>query len=128
MTPAKLAVQDVIEDRLSSALSVAVGTDPGVPGCEIGDDDETEVSRSTSGVMTDLPHTIRSRAFTEVNAKEIAKTAIEDLTDRTNLPQPTGFKVLQVEMTGSDMQRTRRSQGKDIFTEITILTFRISRT
>lgn len=128
MTPAKLPLQDVLEDRLTSALSVPVGTDPGVPGCEIGDDDETEVSRNTSGVMTDLPHTIRCRAFSEVKAKQIAETAITDLTDRNNVPTPSGFTVLQVEATGSDMQRTRRTQGKDIFTEIVILTFRISRT
>ena len=61
MTPAKLAVQKAVKERLGEALSVPVSTAPPVPGVEIGEDDETEAGRNTNGVHTDVELTVRSR-------------------------------------------------------------------
>lgn len=128
MTPAKLAIQDAIESRLSSALSEEVGTDPGIPGVEIGDDDEVEQRETTGSVHTDVPHTIRARARTETKAKELGRDAVKELTDRNNRLSPSSpFHVLDAELTGADMQRTRRVDGPDYYEEIIILTFRVSR-
>lgn len=128
MTPSKLPLQAAIVSRLSGAVSVDVGTDPGVPGVEVGDDDESQVSENTSAVHTDVTHTIRARAFSETEAKEIARDAVAALTDRSDLPQPSGtFAVLDARLTGHDMQELERTQGPSIFTEIIIITFRVTR-
>jgi hypothetical protein len=127
MTPAKLALQDVIQTRLSSRLSDPVGTDPGIVGVEIGDDDETQSRETTSSVHTDVAHTIRCRARSEVKAKSIAQDVVDELTDRSDLPDPTGFHVLHGELTGHDMRRTRRVDGPDYYEDIIILTYRVSR-
>lgn len=127
MTPAKLALQDVIQTRLSNRLSEPVGTDPGITGVEIGDDDETEIRENTNSVHTDVSHTIRCRARSEVAAKELGESVVDELTDRTDLPDPSGFHVLGVDLTGHNMQRTRRVDGPDYFEDIIILTYRISR-
>lgn len=128
MTPAKLAVQEAIESRLSSVLSTEVGTDPGIPGVEIGDDDETEIRKTTGSTHTDVAHTIRSRARSEVEAKKTGRDAVEEITNRTSRLSPTSpFHILQAELTGSDMQRTRRVDGPDYFEEIIIITYRVTR-
>jgi len=128
MIPAKLAIQDAIQDRLTAALSTEVGTDPGIPGVEIGDDDEIEVRETTASVHTDLAHTIRVRARSEVKAKEVGRDAVEEITDRTARLSPVApFHVLEAELTGSDMQRTRRVDGPDYYEEIIIITYRVSR-
>lgn len=128
MTPAKLPIQEAIVTRLSGALSAEVGTDPGIPGIEVGDDDETYASENTSSVHTDASHTIRSRAYSEVTAKTNGQKVVTELTDRSNLLSlPSPFSVLRATLTGHDMQRTRRTEGPDIFTDITIITFRITR-
>jgi hypothetical protein len=129
VTPAKLAVQDAIESRLSTALTAEVGTDPPIPGVEIGDDDEVEVSENANSVHTDLAHTITARARSEVSAKEDGQAVVTELTDRTNRLAPTApFKILDAELTGSNMSRTRRVDGPDYFEEIIIITFRVTRT
>jgi hypothetical protein len=128
MTPSKLALQEAIKSRLSSALSTEVGTDPGIPGVEVGDDDETEIRKTTGSTHTDLAHTIRVRARSEVSAKKTGQDAVEELTDRTNRLNPTSpFHVLEAELTGSDMQRTRRVDGPDYYEEIIIITYRVTR-
>jgi hypothetical protein len=128
MTPSKLALQEAIESRLSSALSTEVGTDPGIPGVEIGDDDETEIRKTTGSTHTDLAHTIRVRSRSEVSAKKTGQDAVGELTDRTNrLNPPSPFHVLEAELTGSDMQRARRVDGPDYYEEIIIITYRITR-
>jgi len=128
VTPAKLALQDAIQTRLSNNLAETVGTDPGIVGVEIGDDDETEVKQTTNSVHTDLSHTIRVRARSETKAKEIARDAVEELTDRNNRLQLSNpFNLLDAQLTGSDMQRTRRVDGPDYFEDIIIITYRISR-
>lgn len=127
MTPAKLALQDVIETRLSSRLSEEVGTDPGTPGVEIGDDDENYIRETTNSVHTDVPHTIRCRARTEVHAKKMGRDVVDELTDRTDLPTPSGFNVLHAELTGHDMRRTRRVDGPDFYEDIIVITYRVSR-
>jgi len=127
VTPAKLALQKVIQARLSARLAEPVGTDPGIVGVEIGDDDETEARETTSSVHTDVAHTIRCRARSEVAAKEMGQAVVEELTDRSALPSPAGFHVLGVELTGHDMQRTRRVDGPDYYEDIILLTYRVSR-
>jgi hypothetical protein len=128
VTPSKLPLQAAIVSRLTSAVSVDVGTDPGVPGVEVGDDDESQVSENTSAVHTDVSHTIRARAFSETKAKEIGQDAASALTDRSDLPQPSGkFAVLDATLTGADMQQLERTQGPSIFTDIIIVTFRVTR-
>jgi len=128
VTPSKLAIQDVIAERLTSALSEEVGTDPGIPGVEIGDDDEVGVRETTTSVHTDLAHTIRTRARSEVKAKELGRDAVKELTDRTNQIEPAApFHVLEAELTGSNMQRTRRVDGEDYYEEIIIITYRVTR-
>jgi len=127
MKPAKLAIQDKIQDRLSSALSEEVGTDPGIPGVEIGSDDETQARETTAGVHTDVPHTITVRDTSEVSAKETSRTVVEELTDRKNRLSPSGFNVLRAELTGAEMQRTRRVDGPDYFEDVIIITFRVTR-
>jgi hypothetical protein len=104
-----------------------VGTDPGIVGVEIGDDDETEVGENTSSVHTDVTHTIRCRARSEVEAKTLGREVVEELTDRSDLPEPQGFHVLDSELTGHDMQRTRRVDGPDYFEDIVLLTYRVTR-
>ena len=127
MTPSKLAIQEAIYDRLTTALSVDVGTDPGIEGVEIGDDDESQVGENTNGVHTDVTHTLRARARSETKAKEIGRDAVEELTQRTSRLDPQGVNVLDARLTGSDMQRTRRVDGPDYFEEIIQLTFRVTR-
>jgi len=128
VTPSKLAIQEVIASRLTSALSEEVGTDPGIPGVEIGDDDETEVRENTNSVHTDLAHTIRVRARSEVKAKQVGRDVVTELTDRTNRLSPSApFHVLEAELTGSDMLRTRRVDGPDYYEEIIIITYRVTR-
>jgi len=128
VTPSKLPLQAAIVSRLTGAVSVDVGTDPGVPGLEVGDDDESQVSENTSAVHTDVAHTIRARAFSETEAKEVGRDAVAALTDRSDLPQPSGkFAVLDATLTGHDMQQLERTQGPSIFTEIIIVTFRVTR-
>jgi len=127
VTPAKLALQKVIQSRLSSRLNEPVGTDPGIVGVEIGDDDETEVGKNTNSVHTDVTHTIRCRARSEVKAKELAQAVVNELTNRSDLPDPAGFNVLDSELTGHDMQRTRRVDGPDYFEDIVLLTYRVTR-
>lgn len=129
MTPAKLAIQDAIQTRLSSALSTEVGTDPGIPGVEIGDDDETEIRETTGSVHTDVAHTITVRARSEVAAKEDGESVVAELTGRTNRLNPAApFTVLDAELTGSNMSRTRRVDGPDYYEEIILITFRVTRT
>jgi hypothetical protein len=114
--------------RLTGAVSVDVGTDPGVPGVEVGDDDEQQVSENTASVHTDVAHTIRVRSFSETEAKQVGSSVVEALTDRDNRLAPSGkFEVLDARLTGSDMQQLERTQGPDIFTEIIIVTFRVTR-
>lgn len=128
MTPAKLAVQKAIVDRLSSALSVGVGTDPGTPGVEVGDDDEAQASENTTSVHTDVDHTLRIRAFSETEAKTTSRDAAEALTGRDNPPRlEDPFTILDAQLTGSAMDRTRRTQGPDIYTDILIVTYRVTR-
>lgn len=128
MTPAKLAVQNAIETRLTSALSTEVGTDPGIPGVEIGDDDETEIRETTASVHTDLAHTITVRARSEVDAKKDGEAVVKELTDRTSRLSPEDpFHILNAELTGSNMSRTRRVDGPDYYEEIIVITFRVTR-
>lgn len=128
MTPAKIAVQEATLTRLRAALADSVGTDPGIPGIEIGDDDETTARETTASVHTDVPHTIRCRAYSEKKAKELGRDVAKELTDRTNkLSLTSPFHVLRSEVVGLDMIRQRRTQGKDIFVDVLIVQHRISR-
>jgi len=128
MIPSKVAIQEATLTRLSDALSAEVGTDPGVPGVEIGDDTETAVRETTNSVHTDVPHTIRSRAYTEREAKQTGLEVVKQLTDRDDkLPLSAPFDLLRSELVDMDMQRNRRAQGRDIFTDIIIIQHRVSR-
>jgi hypothetical protein len=128
VTPSKLALQEKIVSRLSGAVSVDVGTNPGVPGVQVGDDNESQVGENTSAVHTDVAHTIRVRAFSETRAKEVARDVVTELTDRNNPLQPDGnFFVLDATLTGQDMQKLERTEGPSIFAEIIILTYRVTR-
>lgn len=114
--------------RLTGRLSAEVGTDPGIPGIEVGDDDEAQVSENTSSVHTDVDHTLRARAFSEVKAKKLGRDAAAALTDRSDVIQPSGsFSVLDATLTGNAIDRTRRTQGADIYTNILIVTYRVTR-
>lgn len=133
MTPAKIAIQEATLTRLQNNLSVTVGTDwqegdTSLPFIEIGDDDEVAVRETTASVHTDVPHTIRNLAYTEKRAKELGRDAAKELTDRTSkLSLSAPFHLLRSELIGLDMQRTRRVEGRDIFTDILIVQHRISR-
>lgn len=128
MTPAKIAVQEATLTRLQNNLSTTVGTDPGVPGLEIGDDDEIRVSENTNSVHTDVVHTHRARAFTEKKAKEIGRDAAEQLTDRNDpLSLSSPFNLLKSDVQSLEHLRQRDVRGEDVFIDILIVTHRISR-
>jgi DNA-dependent RNA polymerase auxiliary subunit epsilon len=130
MTPAKLPVQKAILARLEPALSVPVSTEPQRPGVEIGDDDEVERRETTASVHTDVQVTIRARHNTELEAKELGKEVISELTDRSNRLAPSGnFTVLDQSLVGNTTQRDRpaSAQGPTRFTEIIRLDYRIAR-
>jgi|APHM01.1.fsa_nt_gi hypothetical protein len=130
MTPAKLPVQKAILARLEAALSVPVSTEPQRPGVQIGDDDEVEQRETTASVHTDVQVTIRARHNTELEAKELGKQVVSELTDRENRLSPSGdFTVLDQTLVGNTTQRDRpaSAQGPTRFTEIIRLDYRISR-
>lgn len=128
MTPGKLAVQKAIQSRLSSALSVEVGTDPGEPGVEVGDDTEAQASENTSSVHTDVSTTVRAYHTSETEAKKLGKTIVSELTDRSDkLTLDSPFSVLRSELIDNDTQRTRRVDGPDLYTELILIDHRVTR-
>lgn len=128
MTPAKLAVQKAVKERLGEALSVPVSTDPPVPGVEIGEDDETEAGRNTNGVHTDVELTIRSYAHDETTAKKNGQTVVQELTDLSNLlTLESPFSVIDASLTGHALTIQRDVRGPDIHTDLITITFRVTR-
>lgn len=133
MRPAKIAIQEATYSRLDTNLSTTVGTDwkeadTALPFIEIGDDDEVAIRETTASVHTDVPHTIRNLAYSEKEAKQLGHDVAEELTDRSNkLSLASPFHLLRSAVIGLDMQRNRRTQGKDIFTDILIVQHRVSR-
>ena len=129
MTPSKLAAQKAIVDRLQAAVDLPVGTDPGVPGVEVGDDSEAQVSENTSAVHTTLSQTIRIRHPSETEAKKVAEAVVAALTERTDRLTLDGpFVVIDQELIGSATQRTRRVDGPDRHTQLVQIDYRITRT
>jgi len=128
MRPSLIALQKATKTRLRNNLSEEVSTDPPIPGIEIGDDNEGGVRETTSSVHTDAQQTIRARAYTELKAKQIGRDVAEELTDRDDkLSLSAPFNLLRSELVDIDMQRNRRTEGKDIFTDLIIVQHRISR-
>lgn len=128
MKPSKLAGQKAIIDRIEGAVSAPVGTDPGTPGVQVGDDDEAQAGENTNSVHTDLSETIRVRHPSETEAKRIAETIIELLTDREDrLSLEAPFTVIDQELVGHGTQRTRRVDGPDRYTQLIQIDYRVTR-
>lgn len=129
MRPAKLAVQKAVFARLSSALTEPVRTDGDeVPGVEIGRDDEAFESESTTTEASNVTVTVFSRAFNEVQAKELSDTVVTELTDRADLLSlDAPFYVLRSTLIGSDMQTVRRVDGPTIYENIDLIEMRVHR-
>jgi len=120
MRPAKREVHNATYTRLSGAISDPVRTDgEEVPGVQIGEDDESTTTESTSTETSVVGLTIYCRALTKDKAKALAETVTVELTDRDDLlALNSPFYVMGTELIGSALRTLRRVEGPTIYENI----------